>query len=63
VILSLFVIGALRNALGLADVSGDVQNIVVGTLLVLSVLGPNIVQRIQVVLSRRRLAAESSKQA
>jgi rhamnose transport system permease protein len=61
VILSLFVIGALRNALGLANVGGDVQNIVVGTLLVFSVLGPNIAQRIQVVLSRRRLAAGSSK--
>ena len=61
VILSLFVIGALRNALGLADVSGDVQNIVVGTLLVFSVLGPNIAQRIQVALSRRRLAVGSAK--
>ncbi len=63
VILSLFVIGALRNALGLADVSGDVQNIVVGTLLVFSVLGPNIAQRIQVALSRRRLAAGNSTKA
>jgi rhamnose transport system permease protein len=63
VILSLFVIGALRNALGLADVSGDVQNIVVGTLLVFSVLGPNIAQRMQAALSRRRLAAESSTKA
>jgi rhamnose transport system permease protein len=63
VILSLFVIGALRNALGLADVSGDVQNIVIGTLLVFSVLGPNIAQRIQVALSRRRLATGSAKKA
>jgi rhamnose transport system permease protein len=61
VILALFVVGGLRNALGLADISGDVQNIVVGTLLVFSVLGPNIAQRIQAALSRRRLAAGSSK--
>lgn len=61
VILSLFVIGMLRNALGLADVSGDVQNIVVGVLLIFSVLGPNIAQQIQTTLSRRRLAAGSSK--
>lgn len=61
VILSLFVIGMLRNALGLADVSGDVQNIVVGVLLIFSVLGPNIAQQIQSTLSRRRLAAGSSK--
>lgn len=59
VILSLFVIGVVRNALGLADVSGDVQNIVVGTLLIFSVLGPNVAQYIQAALSRRRLAANS----
>lgn len=62
VILALFVIGGLRNALGLIDVSGDVQNIVVGALLVCSVLGPNIAQRIQSTISRRRLAAGSAKQ-
>lgn len=62
VILALFVIGGLRNALGLIDVSGDVQNIFVGALLVFSVLGPNIAQRIQVAVSRRRLAAGSFKQ-
>ncbi len=62
VILALFVVGGLRNALGLIDVSGDIQNIIVGVLLVFSVLGPNIVQRIQFAVSRRRLAAGSSKQ-
>lgn len=59
VILSMFVIGAVRSALGLADVSGDVQNIVIGTLLIFSVLGPNVAQYIQEVVSRRRLAASS----
>jgi rhamnose transport system permease protein len=62
VILALFVIGGLRNAFGLINVSGDVQNIIIGALLVFSVLGPNIVQRIQVAVSRRRLAAGSTKQ-
>jgi len=61
VILALFVIGGLRNALGLNNISGDIQNIVIGTLLVLSVLGPNIAQRIQAAASRRRLATGSSK--
>jgi rhamnose transport system permease protein len=61
VILALFVVGGLRNALGLANVSGDVQNIVVGMLLIFSVLGPNVVQRIRTVISRRRLASGSSK--
>ncbi len=60
VILSLFIIGALRNALGLANVSGDIQNIVVGALLVFSVLGPNVAQYIQAALTRRRLAAGGS---
>lgn len=57
VILALFIIGGLRDALGLINVSGDVQNTILGALLVFSVLGPNIAQRIQVALSRRRLAA------
>ncbi len=57
VILSLFVIGAVRNALGLANISGDIQNIVVGTLLIFSVLGPNIAQSVQAILTRRHLAS------
>ncbi len=60
VILSLFIIGALRNALGLANISGDIQNIAVGALLVFSVLGPNVAQYIQAALTRRRLAAGGS---
>lgn len=57
VILSLFIIGAVRNALGLANISGDIQNIVVGILLIFSVLGPNVAQRVQATLARRRLQA------
>jgi rhamnose transport system permease protein len=60
VILSLFIIGALRNALGLANISGDIQNIVVGILLIFSVLGPNVVQRIREALARRQLVAGGS---
>src|SRR5204862_6092672 len=48
VILALFVIGGLRNALGVNNISGDVKNIVVDPLLVLSILGPYIAQSIQV---------------
>ncbi len=59
-ILSLFIIGAVRNALGLISISGDIQNIVVGVLLIFSVLGPNIIQGIQAALTRRRLAANNS---
>jgi rhamnose transport system permease protein len=59
-ILSLFIIGAVRNALGLISISGDIQNIVVGVLLIFSVLGPNMIQGIQAALTRRRLAANNS---
>ncbi len=59
VILSLFIIGVLRDALSFASISGDIQNIVVGALLVFSVLGPNAAQGIQTVLTRRRLASGS----
>ena len=57
VILSLFVIGAVRKALGLANIIGEIQNIVVGTLIILSVLGPNIAQSVQATLTRRRLVS------
>ncbi|GAC1359502.1 MAG: ABC transporter permease [Ktedonobacteraceae bacterium] len=61
VMLSLFVIGTVRNALGLADLASEIQSIVVGALLVFSVLGPNIARRIQVVMSRRQTSASSLK--
>ncbi|MBX5450121.1 ABC transporter permease [Thermogemmatispora sp.] len=56
VVLSLLIIGVLRNALSLADISGDIQNIAVGALLILSVLGPNVVRRLQEAASRRHAA-------
>jgi rhamnose transport system permease protein len=63
VILSLCVIAMLRNALALANISGDIQNTVVGVLLIVSVLGPNLVQRVQAAITRRRLAAGNLKRA
>ncbi|MBO0795928.1 MAG: hypothetical protein J2P36_33970 [Ktedonobacteraceae bacterium] len=53
VLLSLFVVAGLRNALGLIDVTSDVQSIIIGILLIVSVLGPNLVQRIQTAFSTR----------
>lgn len=53
VLLSLFVVAAMRNALGLIDVTSDVQSIIIGILLIISVLGPNLVQRIQTAFSAR----------
>jgi rhamnose transport system permease protein len=45
--LSLLVILNLRNGMGLADITGNTQNYVVGGLLILSVLIPNSYQDIQ----------------
>jgi rhamnose transport system permease protein len=62
VVLAIFIVGVLQNALSLINISGDIQSLAIGLLLILSVLGPNIAQRIQVVLAQRRLAEGSSKQ-
>ena len=45
--LSLLVILNLRNGMGLADITGNTQNYVIGGLLILSVLAPNVLQDIR----------------
>lgn len=60
VILALFLIAALRTALALANIGSNVQIAVVGGLLIVSVLGPNVARRIGDALTRRRLATEGS---
>jgi rhamnose transport system permease protein len=47
VILGLFLIGALRNSLALADVGAEKQSIVIGTLLIVSVMGTNALRGVQ----------------
>ncbi len=61
VALAIFIVAVLQNVLSLLNVSGDIQSLVIGLLLILSVLGPNIARRIQVVITRRRLVAGSSQ--
>lgn len=63
VVLAMFIVGVLQNALSLVNISGDIQSLAIGLLLILSVLGPNVARRIQAVIARRRLAVGSSKQA
>jgi rhamnose transport system permease protein len=53
-ILGLFLIGLLRNALTLADVSAEAQAVVVGALLIASILAPNISARLGTRLRSRR---------
>jgi rhamnose transport system permease protein len=62
VVLAIFIVAILQNILGLENISGDIQSLAIGLLLILSVLGPNLARRIQVVVTRRRLAVGSSKQ-
>jgi len=53
VVLALLIIAVLQNILGLLNISGDMQNLAIGLLLILSVLGPNLARRFQVFLTRR----------
>ena len=62
VILAIFIVAVLQNILGLLNISGDIQSLAIGLLLILSVLGPNLARRLSVVITRRRLVAGSSKQ-
>lgn len=61
VVLSLFILAVIQNVLGLMNISGDIQSLVIGLLLILSVLGPNLARRIQRALARRRLATSRSQ--
>jgi len=59
VVLAIFIVAILQNALSLVNISGDIQSVAIGLLLILSVLGPNVARRIQVAITRRRLVAGS----
>jgi rhamnose transport system permease protein len=61
VVLAIFIVAILQNVFNLLNISGDIQSLALGFLLIISVLGPNIAQRIQVVIARRRLVAETAK--
>lgn len=54
VLLSVLIILNLRNGMGLANFSGHVQTGVIGVLLILSVLVPNLAGTVQAALKRRR---------
>ncbi len=55
VLLAVLIILNLRNGMGLANLSGHVQTGVIGVLLILSVLAPNLLETGRAWLSRRRL--------
>ena len=61
VLLSILIILNLRNGMGLANVSGEIQKGVIGVLLILSVLVPNLAGRAQEALSRRRRISRAAE--
>jgi rhamnose transport system permease protein len=59
VLLSLLIIGVLKNALTLDDVSSETLTIVTGALLLASVLIPNLVARWRAMRDRKLIAAQT----
>jgi rhamnose transport system permease protein len=57
VIVAVFLLGTLRNALTLNNVSSDALTVVTGGLLLLSVLGPSATARVREALARSRHTA------
>ncbi|MEJ2265858.1 MAG: ABC transporter permease [Anaerolineales bacterium] len=56
VLLSILIILNLRNGMGLLNITGEIQTGVIGALLILSVLGPNIGRGVREAWGRRRRA-------
>jgi rhamnose transport system permease protein len=54
VLLSILIILNLRNGMGLLNITGEIQTGVIGVLLVLSVLGPNVARAFREAWGRRR---------
>ena len=63
VLLSLLIIGVLKNALTLDDVSSETLTVVTGVLLLASVLIPNLVARWRAARDRRFIAKSASRSA
>jgi rhamnose transport system permease protein len=55
VLLSILIILNLRNGMGLLNITGEIQTGVIGILLILSVLGPNIGRWVKEIWGRRRV--------
>ncbi len=61
VILAILIVLNLRNGMGLLNITGEIQTGVIGILLILSVLVPNIAQAIREMWNRRRLIKHQSE--
>jgi rhamnose transport system permease protein len=58
VLLSILIVLSLRNGMSLANLTGHIQTGVIGVLLILSVLVPNMVAEARAILTRRRLSRQ-----
>jgi rhamnose transport system permease protein len=63
VLLSILIILNVRNGMSLAGLSGHFQTGVVGVLLILSVLVPNLISRAREDMSRRQMARAEGREA
>ncbi len=61
VLLSIMIILNLRNGMALVNLSGHMQTGVIGILLILSVLVPNLVNQLRAYLQRRQIAAAKAR--
>lgn len=61
VLISIMIILNLRNGMALSNLSGHMQTGVIGILLILSVLVPNLVNQLRAYLKRRQIAAAKAK--
>ena len=57
--LSILLVLSLRNGMNLLSITGDTQSTVIGIILILSVLIPNLAQDVQGMWRRRRLVASN----
>lgn len=58
VFLSILIVLNVRNGMALASLSGHFQTGVIGVLLILSVLGPNLIEQARAAIQRRRLQTQ-----
>jgi ribose/xylose/arabinose/galactoside ABC-type transport system permease subunit len=63
VVLAVFTLAVLQNALRLADVSTELQSISVGLLLIVSVVVPNLTRQLAQLLRRMRAERNSTRGA
>jgi rhamnose transport system permease protein len=61
VVAAVFLLGGIRSALILNDVSNDILSVVTGLLLIGSVIAPNVIAAVSRAVSRRRAASSSAR--